>query len=49
LELKEKFGFNGKIHSLGIPDKFIPHGKREQLYDICGYSPEKIAMVVSGL
>lgn len=36
-------GFKGTIKHLGIPDAFITHGSNELLYDLCGYSPEKIA------
>ena len=46
MEIKEKNGVSTEIISLGIPDRFIPHGKRSELYDICGYSPEKIAETV---
>jgi 1-deoxy-D-xylulose-5-phosphate synthase len=40
-------GFAGTIQNLGIPDYFIPHGSNEILYDLCGYSPEKIAKTVN--
>jgi len=36
-------GFTGSIQHLGIPNEFITHGSNEQLYDLCGYSPNKIA------
>ena len=43
LELFEKqAGIAPKIRILGIPDRFIPHGKRELLLDGIGLSPEKI-------
>ncbi len=38
-----KTGFSGSIKHLGIPDAFITHGSNEILYDLCGYSPDKIA------
>jgi 1-deoxy-D-xylulose-5-phosphate synthase len=36
-------GFTGSIQHLGIPNEFITHGSNELLYDLCGYSPNKIA------
>jgi 1-deoxy-D-xylulose-5-phosphate synthase len=47
LEFKEKHHFNNPVYSLGIPDRFIPHGKREELYEQCGYSPENIAAAIT--
>jgi 1-deoxy-D-xylulose-5-phosphate synthase len=38
-----RMGFTGSMQHLGIPNAFITHGSNEQLYDICGYSPNKIA------
>ncbi len=38
--------YNGKIKHLGIPDAFITHGDNAILYDICGYSPAKIAAAI---
>jgi 1-deoxy-D-xylulose-5-phosphate synthase len=39
-------GFTGKITHLGIPDAFITHGSNDILYDVCGYSPQKIAETI---
>ena len=39
----KEYGFNGSIKQLGIPDNFVTHGDNSILYDICGYSPQKIA------
>lgn len=39
-------GFNGKITHLGIPDAFITHGSNDLLFDVCGYSPKKIAEAI---
>lgn len=39
-------GFSGSIQHLGIPDEFITHGSNDILYDLCGYSPEKIACTI---
>ncbi len=46
LEFKEKYGFGNKVTVLGIPDRFIPHGTRKELYEECGYGPESIYKVV---
>jgi 1-deoxy-D-xylulose-5-phosphate synthase len=43
LEVKEKTGSDVKVVSLGIPDDFVTHGKRDELYRLCGYSPVDIA------
>jgi 1-deoxy-D-xylulose-5-phosphate synthase len=48
LKLRQQ-GFVGNIQHLGIPDAFIPHGDNEKLYDLCGYSPEKIAAACSNI
>jgi 1-deoxy-D-xylulose-5-phosphate synthase len=44
--LAVNFGFNGTITSLGIPDEFVTHGENKILYDLCGYSAEKIAALL---
>ncbi len=38
-----RMGYRGSMQHLGIPNEFITHGSNEQLYDMCGYSPNKIA------
>lgn len=44
LELFERENLSiRRIKTLGIPDRFIEHGKRESLLDQLGLSPEKIA------
>ncbi len=35
--------FGGRIRSLGLPNNFVPQGRRKNLLDISGLSPEKIA------
>jgi len=40
------FGFQGKVQHLGIPHEFITHGSNDILYDLCGYSPRKIAQAL---
>ncbi len=43
LELLTENGFSAKrILRLGIPDKFIEHGKRDELLALCGLTPEKV-------
>jgi 1-deoxy-D-xylulose-5-phosphate synthase len=37
------YGFQGKVQHLGIPHEFITHGSNDILFDLCGYSPQKIA------
>ncbi len=46
-EALHKKGFCGSIKHLGIPDTFITHGSNEILYDLCGYSPAKIAETIT--
>ncbi len=31
-----------KVHSFGLPDEFIPHGKTEKLYDFINFTTKKI-------
>lgn len=42
LELLSSEGINLPVQRLGLPDKFIEQGKRAELLDICGLTPEKI-------
>lgn len=41
-----RFGFAGKIISLGIPDAFIPHGKPHELYALCGFDAAGIEKTI---
>ena len=34
------------LKRLGIPDKFIEHGTRQELFRLCGFDPESIASAV---
>ncbi len=43
LEFMADNNYSAKLMRLGIPDKFIEHGEQAELYDECGFSPEKIA------
>ncbi len=50
LELFERQeGAKPPIKTLGIPDRFIEHGKRERLLDSLGLSAQKIAQTVEGV
>ncbi|MCC8088384.1 MAG: 1-deoxy-D-xylulose-5-phosphate synthase [Rikenellaceae bacterium] len=42
LEFLNGNGYKSKVHMLGVPDKFIPHGKISELHHICGYDTEGI-------
>jgi 1-deoxy-D-xylulose-5-phosphate synthase len=42
-ELLMDNGINKPIKRLGLPSKFIEHGKRKEILDIYGLTPEKIA------
>ncbi len=39
-------GLENRMIRIGIPDHFVPHGRREDLLDEMGLSPEKIAQHV---
>ncbi len=41
-EFKNQHNYTNKIHILGIPDKFIEHGKPNELYALCGYDTQGI-------
>lgn len=43
LEFMADHGYSAKLTRLGIPDKFIEHGEQAELYEECGFSPNKIA------
>ena len=38
-----------KLRRLGIPDQFVPHGKPEELYALCGLSVEDILSTLKNL
>jgi len=42
LAFKQKHGFNNRVSILGVPDRFIAHGTRAELYEACGYGPVAI-------
>jgi 1-deoxy-D-xylulose-5-phosphate synthase len=43
LEFMADNRYQAEVVRLGIPDQFIEHGEQPQLYEECGFSPEKIA------
>ncbi len=45
-ELLESKAMRNRLVRIGIPDRFVPHGRREELLDEVGLSPEKIAAAV---
>ncbi len=46
LEFAMENDYRGKIKRLGVPDKFIDHGKPEELYALCGIDAEGITKTV---
>jgi 1-deoxy-D-xylulose-5-phosphate synthase len=42
VEFKNKNDYSSKVVSLGVPDRFIDHGKPEELYKICGFDENSI-------
>ena len=42
-ELLNDKGINKPIKRIGLPSKFIEHGKREEMLGVYGLTPEKIA------
>ena len=42
IEFKNKHNYFAKVITLGVPDKFIEHGRPEELYKMCGFDAESI-------
>jgi 1-deoxy-D-xylulose-5-phosphate synthase len=42
LDYAQTSSYKGRIHKLGIPDKFIEQGDTKELYELAGISSEKI-------
>lgn len=42
-----QLGYSGKIHRLGVPDRFVLHGTQEELHHQCGYDVE--GMIRAGM
>jgi len=49
LELFAQRGLRNRVVTLGIPDRFIQHGGRDELLDEIGLSPERVAATVKDL
>jgi len=43
IEFMADHQYHSQLVRLGIPDNWVEHGEPSQLYEECGYSPEKIA------
>jgi len=41
-EFMNRNHYQSTVVPLGVPDRFIPHGKQEELYAECGYDPQAI-------
>jgi len=46
LEFMQENNYHLTVKRLGVPDKFIDHGTRDELFRLCGFDPESIATVV---
>ena len=42
-EFITEHAYSARLVRLGIPDRYIEHGEQPELYEECGFSPEKIA------
>ncbi|MCR9183467.1 MAG: 1-deoxy-D-xylulose-5-phosphate synthase, partial [Flavobacteriaceae bacterium] len=49
LEFSATHKYKNDIHLLGIPDSFPDHGTIEELQELSGLSPKKIALFLSNL
>ena len=49
LEFMCDSAYQSTIHRLGIPDKFIEHGTRKELFHECGLDPDSIAFVIKDM
>jgi deoxyxylulose-5-phosphate synthase len=39
-------GYTPEIQRIGVPDRFVEHGKISELYTICGMDAESIAKAI---
>lgn len=46
LAFKENNNYSNPVITLGVPDKFIAHGSRQRLYEICGYGSKNIFHII---
>jgi len=49
IEYMNDYNYNAKVIRLGIPDHFIDHGTREELFRLCGYDAEGITRTVKSI
>ena len=49
LRFKNKYNYHNKLELLGIPDRFISHGKVETLHIGCGYDADGIVAMLIGI
>ena len=49
LEFMADHGYTPTVKRIGIPDKFVQHGKPEELYQICGMDSQSIENVLLSL
>lgn len=49
LEFMADNQYAAKVTRLGIPDKWVEHGEQAELYEECGFSPEKIIEEVKNI
>ena len=49
LKFKNQENYHNKLISIGIPSKFIGHGKVETLHNVCGYDKNGIVEAVKNL
>ncbi len=49
LAFKEEHRFLNPVITLGVPDKFIQHGSRQKLFEICGYGSDSIYRTIKSL
>jgi deoxyxylulose-5-phosphate synthase len=46
--VQEGLGLSAKLHHEGIPDRFVSHGTREQLFADIGLEPDAITERILG-
>jgi len=49
LAFAHQSGYTGTLHSMGIEDAFVPHGRLEKIHEIAGVSPERIVSKIHEL
>ncbi len=46
LEFMADEGYHPQIKRIGLPDSFVPHGSKEELYHLCGMDEEGISHIL---